>query len=139
MKIVLVNSDVRYLDVTVVMSGIGLSTVDDDTHKLVRIVQVRIVSRKRTRERDLSIGQGRLAAARWLGIFFHDGGGRGGDGIGLGPLDSLGGVGPHVDGPRELEEVVELQGAVCFPVVVKSLQLDDQSLRESPKENMIFL
>jgi len=118
------------------MSGIGLSTVDDDTHKLVGIVQVRIVSRKRTRERDLSISQGRLATARWLGIFFHDGGGRGGDGIGLGPLDSLGSVGPHVDGPRELEEVVELQGAVCFPVVVKSLQLDDQCLRESPKVNM---
>ena len=117
------------------MTGVGLSAVHDDSHELVGIVQVRIVSRKRTRERDLSIGQGRLAAARWLGIFFHDGRGSGGDGVGLGSLDPLGGVGSHVDGPGELEEVVELEGPVRFPVVVKSLQLDDKCLRESPVEN----
>ena len=46
-------------------------------------------------------------------------------------LNAVDGVGRHVEGPGELEVVVELHRPVRLEVVVEPLELDEQRLRQA--------
>ena len=58
-------------------------------------------------------------------------------------LDALSGVRSHVYSPRELEEVVKLERSVRLPVIVETLELYDECLRQAsdahPLDGVSFL
>ena len=96
----------HYLDVTVVMSCICLTAVNNNSHQFVRVMQVRIVSGEWAREWDFAIGQRCVSTTGWgwRRLLLRDScsDGCSWNRVGLCALDALGSIRAHVDGPGEL-------------------------------------